>query len=75
MLPTELQRRLVSELDKRLEFDIDVMLESPKLRLKLSPAELDRQLLDLFNKASQGPGGDVVRVLEAGREWECRICT
>lgn len=57
---------MIAELDKRLELDIDAIMESPKLRLQLSPAELDNQLLELYNKVSQGPGGDVVRVIGGG---------
>jgi hypothetical protein len=57
---------MIAELDKRLELDIDAILESPKLRLQLSPAELDKQLLELYNIVTQGPGGDVVRVIGGG---------
>jgi hypothetical protein len=57
---------MIAELDKRLDLDIDVTLESPKLRLQLSPAELDKQLLDLYNKFSQSQGSDVIRVLGGG---------
>jgi hypothetical protein len=57
---------MIAELDKRLELDIDAIMESPKLRLQLSPAELDSQLLELYNKVTQGPGGDVVRVIGGG---------
>lgn len=66
VLPRELQKRMISELDKRLDLDLDEILESPKLRLQLSPAELDKQLLDLYTKASQGPSGDVLRVIGGG---------
>jgi hypothetical protein len=57
---------MIAELEKRLDLDIDDILESPKLRLQLSPAELDKQLLDLYNKVSQSQGGDVIRVLGGG---------
>lgn len=57
---------MITELEKRLDLDIDVILESPKLRLQLSPAELDKQLLELYNKVSQSQGGDVIRVLGGG---------
>lgn len=66
VLPKELQKRMISELDKRLDLDIDEILESPKLRLQLSPAELDKQLLDLYTKVSDGPSGDVFRVIGGG---------
>jgi hypothetical protein len=43
-------------------------LASPKLRIKLSPAELDKQLLELYDAISESPGGDVIRVVGgAGR--------
>jgi len=57
---------MISELDKSLNLDLDEILESPKLRLQLSPAELDRQLLDLYTKVSQGQSGDVFRVIGGG---------
>lgn len=57
---------MVSELDKRLDLDIDEILESPKLRIQLSPAELDKQLLDLYTKVADGPSGDVFRVIGGG---------
>jgi hypothetical protein len=50
------------ELDKRLDLDIDTILESPKLRLQLSPAELDNRLLNFYNELVKGPGGDVIRL-------------
>jgi hypothetical protein len=46
--------------------DIDEFLGSPKLRLKLSPAELDKTLLELHDKISESPGGDVLRVMGGG---------
>lgn len=66
VLPKDLQRRVVSELDKRLDIDLDSGLTSPTLRLKLAPAELDKQLLELYNKVSQSPSGDVLRVVGGG---------
>ena len=66
VLPKELQKRMLAELNKRLDLDIDAILESPKLRLQLSPAELDKQLLDFYTKASQGPSGDILRVIGGG---------
>lgn len=58
---------MLNELDRRLDLDIDEILESPKLRLKLSPAELDRKLLDFYNRVSESPGGDVIRVIGGGQ--------
>ena len=53
VLPKDIQLRLLKELDKRLDLDVDELLESPKLKVKLSPAELDRQLLEFYiNKSS-----------------------
>lgn len=66
VLPKELQKRMVSELDKRLDLDIDEILESPKLRIQLSPAELDKQLLDFYAKVSEGQSGDIFRVIGGG---------
>ena len=57
---------MITELDKRLDLDLDEVLESPKLRLQLSPAELDKQLLDLYAKISEGPSGDIFRLLGGG---------
>lgn len=56
-----------SELDKRLDLDLDTVLESPKLRLQLSPAELDKQLLDFYNDIIQGTSGDLLRVMTGGK--------
>jgi hypothetical protein len=66
VLPKELKNRLVKELDKRLDLDVDTLLGSPKLKLQLSPAELDRLLLDLYNTVSEDPLGDVLRVIGGG---------
>lgn len=68
VLPKDLQHRVVSELDKKLDIDLDTVLASPKLRLKLSAAELDKQLLELYNKVSQSPSGDVLRVVGGGTD-------
>lgn len=38
-LPPDLKKKVISELDKRLDLDIGQVLGSPKLRLKLSPGE------------------------------------
>jgi hypothetical protein len=51
-----------------LDLDIDRILESPKLRLQLSPAELDQQLLDLYKNLAEGPSGDVLRIIGGGQE-------
>jgi hypothetical protein len=59
---------LVSELDKRLDLDIDRIIESPKLRLQLSPAELDQRLLELYKSIAEGPTGDVLRIIGGGQE-------
>jgi len=58
----------VNELDKRLDLDIDSILQSPKLRLQLSPAELDKKLLELYKNVSDGPSGDVLRVIGGGND-------
>jgi hypothetical protein len=54
------------ELNKRLDVDIDEALASPKFKLKLSPAELDKSLLEFYDKVSESPGGDVIRVIGGG---------
>jgi hypothetical protein len=59
---------LVSELEKRLDLDIDRILDSPKLRLQLSPAELDQRLLYLYNNVTEGLAGDVLRIIGGGQE-------
>lgn len=41
-------------------------MESPKLRLQLSPAELDKSLLELYKRVTEGPSGDVFRVIGGG---------
>ena len=66
VLPKSVRDRLVTELDKRLEIDIDQFLDSPKLRLKLSPAELDKSLLELYDTVSESPGGDILRLIGGG---------
>jgi hypothetical protein len=58
--------KLISELDKRLDVDLDELLNSPKLRVKLSPAKLDKLLLELYDGVTKGPGGDVFRVIGGG---------
>ena len=59
---------MMNELEKRLDLDLDEILESPKLRLALSPAELDKQLLELYNRVTDGPGGDILRIVGGGQE-------
>lgn len=66
VLPKPLQQRLTAELDKRLDVDLDELLSSPKLRVKLSPAKLDKLLTDLYDSVVQGPSGDVFRVIGGG---------
>lgn len=66
VLPEDLQKRMLSELDKRLEVDVDSLLASPKLKLQLSPAELDKQLLDLYNAFAENPSADMVRTVLGG---------
>lgn len=66
VLPAALKERLVNELDKRLDIDIDEILEKPKLRLQLSPAELDKTLLELYDNVGAGATGDVLRVIGGG---------
>lgn len=61
-----LRDRLVSELDKKLDWEIGEILESPKLRLNLSPAEVDKSLLDLYTRAAEGTGGDILRTIGGG---------
>lgn len=68
VLPTKAKERLVKDLEKRLDLDLDSILQSPKLRLQLSPAELDKQLLELYKNIADGPRGDVLRVLGGGQE-------
>ena len=58
----------MNELDKRLDLDIDFILQSTKLRLQLSPAELDKQLLELYKNVADGPSGDVLRIIGGGAD-------
>ncbi len=57
---------MVKELEKRLDLDVDELLYSPKLKLTLSPGELDKLLLEFYNNVSEGPGGDVLRMIGGG---------
>lgn len=66
VLPSAIKERLAADLERRLDVDIDDILESPKLRLKISPAELDKTLLDFYNQLTAGPGGDVLRMIGGG---------
>lgn len=63
-----MKQSFVNELDKRLDLDIDNMLQSPKLRLQLSPAELDKQLLEFYKSVVDGPTGDVLRSFGGGSD-------
>ena len=36
--------------------------------MKLSPAELDKQLLELYELAADGPGGDLLRIIGGGND-------
>ena len=67
-LPQFLKRRIRRELNRRMGLDIETMFDSPKVQLQLSPAELDRQLLDLYKWVSKSPGGDVLRVIGGGAD-------
>lgn len=66
VLPKTIRESLVAELEKRLDLDIDTFLDSPKLRFKLSPAELDKSLLEFYDNVSESPGGDILRVIGGG---------
>jgi len=66
VLPQRTKDLLITELDKRLNVDLDELLSSPKLRVKLSPAKLDKLLLDLYDGVVQGESGDVFRVIGGG---------
>jgi hypothetical protein len=66
VLPKGLRDVFIKELDRRLDLDFDELLTSPKLEVKLSPAELDKQLLDLFESMSKGQSGDLLRVIAGG---------
>ena len=66
VFPKSIEQRIVSELEKRLELDLDELVNSPRVRLQLSPAELDAQLLELYNSLSQGPGGEAIRSILGG---------
>jgi len=65
-LPSDVQERMVSELEKRFDIDFEEFLGSPKVKVRLSPAELDKQLLDLYDSVSRSPGGDIVRIIGGG---------
>ena len=58
----------MKELDRRLDLDFDELLTSPKLELKLCPAELDKQLLELYESVSKGPSGDLLRIIGGGSD-------
>ena len=63
-----MKQRLGTELGKRLDLDIEKMLESPKLQLQLSPAELDKRLLELYEGVANSAGGDLLRVIVGGND-------
>ncbi|CAB9521529.1 Digalactosyldiacylglycerol synthase 1, chloroplastic [Seminavis robusta] len=68
VLPKAVRESVVKELNRRLDLNIDELLNSPKLELKLSPAELDQQCLELFESVSKGPSGDVLRIIGGGND-------
>lgn len=68
VLPKAMRDSIVKELDKRLDFDIDELLTSPKLNVKLSPAELDKQCIELYEYIAKGPSGDILRIIGGGQE-------
>jgi len=68
VLPNRVKESFVNELDRRLDLDFDNMLQSPKLRLQLSPAELDKQLLEFYKSVVDGPSGDILRQLGGGSD-------
>jgi len=61
VLPKALKEPLIHELDTRLlDLDLDKVLASPKLWLKLLPAELDKSLLEHYDKISESPSRDAL---------------
>ena len=68
VLPNRVKESFVNELDRRLDLDFDNMLQSPKLRLQLSPAELDKQLLEFYKSVVDGPSGDILRQIGGGSD-------
>jgi len=68
VLPRAVRDNIAKELDRRLDLNIDELLASPKLEIKLSPAELDRQCVELYESVVKGPGGDLLRVIGGGNE-------
>lgn len=66
VLPADIQQPILAELDKRLDIDVDELLSSPKLKLQLSPAELDRQLLELYKAVADNPSSDILRSVMGG---------
>lgn len=66
VLPKPIRERLVAELSKRLDIDFEEALTSPKLKLQLSPAELDSSLLELYEVMIDSPGGDLLRLIGGG---------
>jgi len=70
VLPEPLAVRVTAELDKRLDLDLDALLEnsSPKLKLGLSPGKLDEELLEFWNNFSQGKSADIKRIFLGGED-------
>ncbi|GMI08260.1 hypothetical protein TrVE_jg10459 [Triparma verrucosa] len=67
-LPRSVKEKLKQELDRKLDLDFERILSEPELRLQLSPAELDKSLLELYNQVSVSPGGDILRVIGGGTD-------
>mmetsp|Transcript_21688 Transcript_21688/g.45249 ORF Transcript_21688/g.45249 Transcript_21688/m.45249 type:complete len:118 (+) Transcript_21688:1870-2223(+) len=44
------------------------LLREPELRLQLSPAELDKKLLEIYDNVSRSPGGDILRIIGGGTD-------
>jgi hypothetical protein len=67
VLPKPLREQMIYEIKEKLkDVDFDELFESPKLRVMLSPAELDKSLLELYESISKTPGGDLLRVIGGG---------
>jgi len=66
-LPQPLRDRLNAELEKEfLDLDLEGMIASPKMNAPVTPAALDKALLELYNRVSSMPGGDLLRVIGGG---------
>ena len=66
VLPLKFQKEIIDRLDKQLDLNLDEILSSPKMRLQLSPAELDRRLLEFYDSMSKSPSGDILRIIGGG---------